>query len=97
MRPDPVVYATTAPTGVRVRRPGMQDYAGTVSAMRAFNAGRNADTADEIWLLQHPPVYTRGLSCKQSVLVTDNGIPVVDTDRGASGAYGNSSVRWSRP
>jgi lipoyl(octanoyl) transferase len=87
MRPDPVQDMAMDPVAVRVRHHGVVDYAEAVSAMRAFNAARDAHTTDEIWLLQHPPVYTRGLSCKQSVLVADNAVPVVDTDRGGQMTY----------
>ena len=43
---------------------GTVDFASTFDAMKAFTASRTPDTEDEIWLLQHPPVYTQGLSGK---------------------------------
>lgn len=51
--------------------------------MREFTLARQADTPDELWLVEHPPVYTQGLAGKPEHLPRiDNGIPVVKTDRG---------------
>jgi len=56
--------------------------------MREFTARRNADTPDEIWLLQHPPVYTLGVAGKEEHRPRiDNGIPMVRTDRGGQITY----------
>ena len=65
----------------------MEDYPATWRAMRRFNAGRDADTADEIWLLQHAPVYTLGLRCKQAPQKRDRRIPVIFSDRGGQMTY----------
>ncbi len=56
-------------------------------AMKQFTAQRNADTRDEIWLLQHPPVYTQGLSGKPEHLLRASAIPVVKIDRGGQITY----------
>ncbi len=56
--------------------------------MKTFNAQRNTFTPDEIWLLQHPPVYTQGIAGKaEHLLRTDTGIAVVKIDRGGQITY----------
>nr|WP_249116008.1 lipoyl(octanoyl) transferase LipB [Azoarcus sp. L1K30] len=56
--------------------------------MRVFTAERNADTADEIWLLEHPPVYTLGQAGRpEHLLRNDAGIPLVRIDRGGQITY----------
>ena len=55
--------------------------------MRRFTVQRNADTRDEIWLLQHPPVYTQGLAGKPEHLLRASDIPVVKIDRGGQITY----------
>ena len=63
------------------------DYRHAWQAMKEFTAARGHDTPDEIWLLQHPPVYTQGLAGKPEHLLHENGIPVVRTDRGGQITY----------
>ncbi len=55
--------------------------------MKAFTAQRGPETADEIWLLQHPPVYTLGLAGKSEHLLRGTDIPVVNIDRGGQITY----------
>ena len=55
--------------------------------MREFTAARTAETPDEIWLCQHPPVFTQGLAGKPDHLLRDIGIPVVKIDRGGQITY----------
>jgi lipoyl(octanoyl) transferase len=83
---QPVTHATAlAPT---VRQLGMADYVTTWRAMQTFTQQRDASTPDEIWLLQHPPVYTQGLAGKpEHLLRADTGIPVVKIDRGGQITY----------
>jgi lipoyl(octanoyl) transferase len=77
-----------ATTGnVILRDLGLADYAGTLQAMRDFTDRRGHDTADEIWLLQHPPVYTLGLNAKHGGFDNPAGIPVIHTDRGGDITY----------
>lgn len=66
---------------------GRVEYQPTWDAMREFTATRGPDTADEIWLLEHPPVYTQGLAGKPEHLLNPAGIPVVQTDRGGQITY----------
>jgi lipoyl(octanoyl) transferase len=72
---------------VIVRTLGRVDYAATFAAMQEFTAARTADTADELWLCEHPPVFTQGLSGKPEHLLRDIGIPVVQIDRGGQITY----------
>jgi lipoyl(octanoyl) transferase len=66
---------------------GMVEYQPTWDAMKKFTAERNSETRDEIWLLQHPPVYTQGLAGKPEHLLRSTGIPVVKIDRGGQITY----------
>ena len=76
------------PPPVIIRRlPGLTDYAAAVAAMQRFTNERQADTADEIWLLEHPPVYTLGLNTDPAHLLVTGEIPVVQTDRGGQVTY----------
>ena len=73
---------------VRLRRLGRVEYEPTWRAMQKFTAERAADAADEIWLLEHPPVYTLGVAGRAEHLPrVPNGIPVVRTDRGGQITY----------
>lgn len=74
--------------GVRVRNLGFVEYEPTWHAMQAFTAERAADSADEFWLLEHPPVYTLGVAGRAEHLPrAANGIPVIKTDRGGQITY----------
>lgn len=70
-----------------VRRLGCVEYEPTWRAMRAFTDARDADTPDEIWLLEHPPVYTLGQAGRPEHLLRDVGIPLVKIDRGGQITY----------
>jgi lipoyl(octanoyl) transferase len=70
-----------------LHRLGRADYAATWSAMRAFTAARRDDTPDQIWLCEHPAVYTLGLAGKAEHVLDTHGIPVVPTDRGGQVTY----------
>ena len=58
------------------RLPGLTDYATAVAAMQRFSNERRADTPDEIWPLEHPPVYTLGLNTDPAHLLGTGTIPV---------------------
>ncbi|BEV71321.1 lipoyl(octanoyl) transferase LipB [Paludibacterium sp. THUN1379] len=67
---------------------GQVEYAPTLEAMKAFTDARDDRTPDEIWVLEHPPVYTLGLAGKtEHLLRSDLPIPVVRTDRGGQVTY----------
>lgn len=70
---------------VVIKRLGRVDYAPTLDAMRHFTRERDDSTADELWLLEHPPVYTLGQGAAP-VQVT-NSIPVIAADRGGEITY----------
>jgi lipoyl(octanoyl) transferase len=67
---------------MQVKVLGRVDYLPTYQAMQAFTAARAQDTPDELWLCEHPPVYTQGLAGKPEHVLDPGGIPVVGTDRG---------------
>jgi lipoyl(octanoyl) transferase len=70
-----------------VRRLGRTGFAETFDAMREFTATRTGTTSDELWLTEHPPVYTLGQAGKPEHLLRPNGIPVVRADRGGQVTY----------
>ena len=76
-----------AATSVTIRALGRTDYERCWRAMQDFTAARDALTPDEIWLTEHPPVYTLGLAGRREHLLRDNGIPVVKVDRGGQVTY----------
>lgn len=72
---------------VVVRALGPTDYAVTWRAMQDFTAARTETTRDEIWLTEHPPIYTLGLAGRREHLLRDNGIPTLKVDRGGQVTY----------
>jgi lipoyl(octanoyl) transferase len=70
-----------------LRRLGRVDYLPTVQAMRDFTESRDAHTPDEIWLCEHPPVYTQGVAGDPAHVLAAGGIPVVQTNRGGQVTY----------
>jgi lipoyl(octanoyl) transferase len=73
---------------LHIRRLGRAEYAPTVEAMRAYTLERDEESPDELWLLEHPPVYTLGLGADPAHgPKADNGIPVVRTERGGEITY----------
>ena len=71
-----------------VHRLGRADYEPTWRAMQAFTAARTGDTADEIWVVEHPPVYTVGIAGRSAHLPRERSdIPVVKIDRGGQITY----------
>ena len=65
-----------------VRNLGLVDYLPTYEAMQAFTAQRQTDTPNELWVCEHPPVFTQGLAGQASHLLMPGNIPVVQTNRG---------------
>ena len=73
---------------IQVKNLGKVEYQPTHAAMRAFNARRDSSTPDELWLLEHPPVYTLGLAADRAHGPRmPNGIPLVETERGGEITY----------
>ncbi len=79
-----------APPPPRVRRPGRVDYAATLARMQDFTAARGPATPDELWLLEHPPVYTLGRNARPEHVLDPGATPVVHCDRGGQ-------VTWHGP
>ena len=74
-------------TAVTLRQLGTVDYAPTAAAMRTFTEARTVDTPDELWLCEHPPVYTQGLAGRPEHVIDAHGIPVEQTNRGGQVTY----------
>ena len=72
---------------LEVRYRGMLDYLPTWLEMKEFTSSRTQNSPDEIWLLQHPPVYTQGVAGRPEHLLHDNNIDVVRIDRGGQITY----------
>ncbi len=72
---------------LNVRQRGTLPYEPVWRAMQNFTERRDAETVDEIWLLQHPPVFTLGLAGKEEHILEPRGIPVIKTDRGGQVTY----------
>jgi len=70
-----------------VRRLGLMDYEPVWRAMQAFTDQRDADTPDELWLVEHPPVFTQGQAGKAEHLLAPGDIPVIQVDRGGQVTY----------
>ena len=70
-----------------VKHLGRVDYEPTFQAMQDFTAARTPETPDELWIVEHPPVYTLGQAGKPEHVLEDIGIPVVRIDRGGQVTY----------
>lgn len=76
-----------APPRTLIRHLGVAGYEATWRAMQDFTASRDADTPDELWIVEHPPVFTLGQAGKPEHLLRDIGVPLVRTDRGGQVTY----------
>lgn len=72
---------------LQVKQLGRVEYEPTWQAMLEFTTSRTAETPDEIWIVEHPPVFTLGQAGKPEHLLIDIGIPVVKIDRGGQITY----------
>ena len=79
--------AAVPPPFPQVRRLGLQSYEPTWRAMQRFTDARTAATGDEIWLLEHPPVFTLGMNADPAHVLAAADIPVVRIDRGGQVTY----------
>jgi lipoyl(octanoyl) transferase len=86
-RPDSSVREFRAAPALVVRRLGCVDYEPVWRDMQRFTAERDATTADELWLLEHPPVFTLGRNTKPEHLHDTGEIPVIQVDRGGQVTY----------
>lgn len=72
---------------MQIKDLGLVDYLPTVDAMQSFTLERQADTEDQLWLLEHSPVFTQGANGDAAHILMDSAIPVVSTDRGGQVTY----------
>ncbi|WP_455367029.1 lipoyl protein ligase domain-containing protein, partial [Kaarinaea lacus] len=75
------------PIDFKTRQLGLRDYQSVWDDMRMFNQQRDEATCDEIWLLEHPPVFTLGLNGKPQHIIDAHDIPVIQCDRGGQVTY----------
>jgi len=83
----PVAARKHASHSLVVRDLGLQDYSAVWQRMRTFTDARQDQTADELWVVQHPSVFTLGQAGKTEHILSSNGIPVVQSDRGGQVTY----------
>ncbi|WP_028452198.1 lipoyl(octanoyl) transferase LipB [Chitinilyticum aquatile] len=70
-----------------IKHLGLVEYPATLAAMTEFTMSRQADTPDEIWTLEHPPVFTQGQAGRPEHILIPSDIPVVQIDRGGQVTY----------
>ncbi len=89
MAPNPIAHSSLPiARNFSVRHLGTADYEPVWQQMKDFTLARNADTPDELWSVEHPPIYTLGVAAKPEHLPrVDSGIPVIKTDRGGQITY----------
>jgi lipoyl(octanoyl) transferase len=72
---------------ITIRNLGIQPYESTWKDMQQYTENRDIETTDEIWITEHPPVYTLGLNGKREHLLATGDIPVINSDRGGQVTY----------
>lgn len=82
-----VVSSDALTTRLLIRQLGLVEYVAVWQQMQAFTQQRSADTSDEIWLVQHPPVFTLGRNGKMEHVLAPGDIPVIPIDRGGQVTY----------
>jgi lipoyl(octanoyl) transferase len=89
VNPEALSSQATGPglDSLRVRRLGRSDYEPVWRAMQQFTDARNESTVDELWLVEHPPVFTQGQAGKAEHVLAPGDIPVVQVDRGGQVTY----------
>ena len=70
-----------------ISKRGVEPYEQSFAAMRAFTDSRDSHSPDQIWLVEHPPVYTLGLGADPAHVIDAHDIPVIQTDRGGEVSY----------
>jgi lipoyl(octanoyl) transferase len=70
-----------------IRKLGLQPYSETLQSMQKFTLQRAESTDDELWLLEHPPVFTQGQAGKAEHIINPHDIPIIQTDRGGQITY----------
>ncbi|MCB1759008.1 MAG: lipoyl(octanoyl) transferase LipB, partial [Gammaproteobacteria bacterium] len=79
--------SSTRATDIEIRRLGLGEYVEIWREMQRFTDNRDESTPDQIWLLQHPPVFTQGQAGRAEHLLSPGEIPVVQSDRGGQVTY----------
>lgn len=87
MIPAAVPIARAGPPALQQRHLGLVEYEPTWRAMQRFTEERTASTGDEIWFLEHPPVFTLGLNGHREHVLAPGDIPVIQVDRGGQVTY----------
>ncbi|MBI2383922.1 MAG: lipoyl(octanoyl) transferase LipB [Gammaproteobacteria bacterium] len=85
--PSPLVGEGATGPACRIQRLGRRPYDATYAAMREFTLARTPETMDELWFLEHPPVFTQGQAGKPEHVLLPGDIPVVQSDRGGQVTY----------
>ena len=86
MNPGPALAVRRAEP-LLLRRLGRREYGSVLDAMRAFTDRRDPATPDELWWVEHPPVFTLGMAAKPEHLLAPGDIPVIRADRGGQVTY----------
>lgn len=84
---DVTEITALADARLRLRKLGRAEYEPTWLAMQAFTAARGPADEDELWILEHPPIFTLGVNGKQSHVLAPGDIPVLAVDRGGQVTY----------
>lgn len=71
----------------KLKNLGLVDYQHSLSEMQNFTQARDNNTSDEVWLLEHPSIYTQGVAGRPEHILRDNGIDVIQSDRGGQVTY----------
>jgi lipoyl(octanoyl) transferase len=77
----------TDPSAIIIRQLGQRNYEPVWRDMQAVTASRGAETTDELWLVEHPPIFTLGLNAKPEHVLAAGRIPVLQVDRGGQVTY----------
>jgi lipoyl(octanoyl) transferase len=78
---------TATPSAIAVVQRGLEPYETTFAAMRSYTDARTPDTQNQLWIVEHPPVYTLGLGADRTHILNPHNVPVVQTDRGGEVTY----------
>lgn len=79
--------SSTSELSLVIRQLGQQDYQSTWKAMKEFCNHRHSETSDEVWFVEHPSVFTQGVSGKPEHILSASDIPIIQTDRGGQITY----------
>jgi len=78
---------TASSSAITVVQRGHESYETTFAAMRAYTDARTPETQNQLWIVEHPPVYTLGLGADRTHILNPHNVPVVQTDRGGEVTY----------